>query len=432
MINITCAIAFLISNRLYANPLERLGDGEWDAEVSEESEDLLEDIDSAEDEEGTGFLHEVIPKATPIIISKERLLEAAKFLFGRQQINGAAIDQYIDFYTGQPLNRRMEPPLSVATSFKTNQFRDSYWAKLIESARHLSILIVAFAHTRDLSACADLMLHHQHSILIDLPLVKDLRVWDGASILYIDEFTWFRAISLLMVNDVGKNEDPVALLSDRGWSIYLSTLSLDGPGYTDAGFIVIKKGTPFRNGVYKHRIMDGLDKGRLDISEWQIEKGTGDPISLQCANQVALGHPFCGEGRDVFVVTLRMSFQDANIECTRRTGYRELFSALWRVQRTEGCEHPLRMDEEVILAPDFASVSGFGDLDAPRVSERVLICLTANNETARWRALLAIAHARSKNKLRGYDYVMLRGHDCCLRCAISQTALTLGKWFIVL
>jgi hypothetical protein len=437
MISITCAIAFLISNKLYANPLEQLGDDEWDAEVSEESEDLLEDVDSAEYEEGTGSLREVVPKATPIIIDKERLLEAAKFIFGRQQINAAAIHQYIDFYTGKPLNRgmegnRMEPPLSVATSFKMNPIGDSYWVKLIESARHLSILIIAFAHVRDLSACTNLMLHHRHSILIDLPLAKILRIWDGTSILYIDEFTWLRAISLLTINDAGRNEDKVALLSDRGWSIYLSTLSLDGPEYTDAGFIVIKRGTPFRNGVYKHRIMDGLDKGQLDISEWQIEKGAGDPISLQCVNQVVLGHPFCGEGRDVFVVTLRMSFQHADIVCTRRTGYRELFSALWAVQRTEGCEHALRKDDEVILAPDFASVSGFDDLDAPSVSERVLICLTANNEIARWRALLAIAHARSKNKLRGYDHVMLRGHDCCLRCAISQTALKLGQWFIVL
>jgi hypothetical protein len=437
MTSLTCAIAFLISNRLYSRPLV---DEEWNAAESEpETDDTLEDsdADSAEEEEDTRSLFEDDPPAMPIVIDKKQLLEAARFLFGHQHIKDATIRQYIDLYNYKPLNtriegERMERPLSVTTSFQGVSFGDSYWAQLINSARYLGILIIAFAQVRDINACADLMLHHQISILIGLPLAKDLRVWDGTSILYTNELTWIRAISLLMINNAGKNEDKVALLSDRGWSIYLSTLSLDGPSYTDPGYLVIKRGTPFRNGVYKHSIVDGLDKGLLHESNWQVENCAGESMSLQCANQVVLGRASCGEGRDVFVVTLRMSFQDFDKLCTRRTGYRELFGALWGVERSKACEHPLRKNEKVVLAPDFISVSGFSDLEVPRRPERVLICLTANNETARWRALIAIAHVRSKNSLRGYDHVMLRGQDCCLSCIISQTALKVGKWFIVL
>jgi hypothetical protein len=277
------------------------------------------------------------------------------------------------------------------------------------------------------------MLHHQYARLIDLPLTKNIRNWDGISSLPIDEFIWLRAVSLLMISHPRVDEDRAALFSDRGWSIYLNTFGLDGPSYTDAGFVVIKKGTPFRNGVYKHLIVDSLDKGRLDISDWQLEDAAGEEISLQCKNQTTLGRPFCGESRDAFIVTLRMSFQDGVIICTRRTGYRELFSALWTVHRTQSCDHPLRKHDKVTLKPGFASVSGFGDLEVSEgISERVLICLTADNEISRWRALLAIAHARSKNSLHGYNQIMLRGRDCCLKCVIDQTALQLGKWFIVL
>ena len=64
---------------------------------------------------------------------------------------------------------------------------------------------------------------------------------------------------------------------------------------------------------------------------------------------------------------------------------------------------------------------------------RVLVCLTAKNPAARWRALLAIYHyMHTFPKLDSIKQVMLRGEPCCLQCAVDQTLVQSGHWLLVL
>jgi hypothetical protein len=191
MTSVTCALVLLVSNSLGAGSPTYPASGQSDEELSDEEYDgSLEDLDinSSPDECDIGSQHELSDGAGHLVIEKRRLLEAAQFIFNRQQINYATVSQYTELYTSKPLTRKLEPPRSVKAAFKEDIFQESYWARLVDTARYLSILIIAFAHVRDLNACDDLMLHHQIAILIDIPLAKNLRTWDGISLLDIVEF----------------------------------------------------------------------------------------------------------------------------------------------------------------------------------------------------------------------------------------------------
>ena len=77
-------------------------------------------------------------------------------------------------------------------------------------------------------------------------------------------------------------------------------------------------------------------------------------------------------------------------------------------------------------------MSVFGDSGFEDEPPRGLICLTAKNIVARWRALLAIAYQRDA---KGMDpitqRVFLRGNDCCITCAMNFALATDDDWALV-
>ena len=219
----------------------------------------------------------------------------------------------------------------------------------------------------------------------------------------------------------------VSLLSDRGWSIYLCTFGDADPSYVDPGFVTIKKGVPCRNGVRKHTVIDGPDQGHLGGFSWEVVEKVGDLARLRCMKTIGYGHPYCGERRDTFLVSLRLKIERENMHFSRRTGYAELFCALWSVEKTKSCDHPPQDDQAVTLPQRSITVSGIGNEFAARLNQRVIICLTAHNTAARWRVLIVLANARYHTRRK-----LLRGKDCCFQCAIDQTASQKGEWFLIL
>lgn len=239
----------------------------------------------------------------------------------------------------------------------------------------------------------------------------------------------------MLLNHEDFDDRNTALLSNRGWSIYLSTFQLRPPSEVNGTDIVITKGTPYRNGMYKHAIIDGWgDQGKIQVSEWQLHNTSGEKLELLCANNVVIGRPIYGEHRDAFIVSLRMIHQDGDVICTRRAGYRELCSALWMLQRTGLCDHPFSKQAAITLPPDVASLASFDDREFPEYDERVLVCLTANQDYARWRVLLALSSAREFEEMyeQGNMRVLLRDNGCCLQCALEQASLTEGKCILLL
>jgi hypothetical protein len=454
---LTCSFAFIIANRL------RMADSYQLYSSMPTNED---DSASDEDERGQPFISRF-----SYTISEARILKAAQVIFDTTKLNKLIIQQYTLQYGRERLNEIDDPPQRIAAIFASSNSGSkrgeweahAMWPGLLKAAKCLSVLILAFTHIQDLSSASELPLLYEHEILSEHPLVQTLSTWSGADPIPITELVWFEAVAMLMMgHTVQVDKDMLrfpSLLSNRGWSIFLASFLQSGgnegtqmrdPMYVGQGFCVVQRGVPSRNGVRKHAVVDGPDKGRLDDFDWQREEEAGMTATLRCANTIFCRRPLYGERRDNFVVTLRLcsEFEEKGKIFTRRTGYAELFSALWTARRSTPCphhHHSLSKDEHhgFELPPGCSTVSSFGDQenlvlddeaegDEFLDNQRVVICLTANNTIARWRALIAIAHSRLNRSLSKSRNVLLRGSDCCLKCVIDQTAAFPGKWFIVL
>lgn len=199
----------------------------------------------------------------------------------------------------------------------------------------------------------------------------------------------------------------------------------------EKGFVSIRKGVPCRNKVWKHFVVDA-PQSHFVYHHWESQATPGTEISLCNKSPVQYSKPFCGERGDSFLVSLRLlhQLQDTEKPMVRRTGYNELSYALWPSQPTKPCTHVSKDSNKIILPPSCVAVSGFGDHGGVSLNTKVHICLTAGNKASRWRALLAIA-ACSDDK-NSYMAVLLKGLDCCLRCAVDQALAVPGKCFLVL
>lgn len=285
------------------------------------------------------------------------------------------IDQHLNLYDLAPLNEKLPVPNRLLamykhsigkteTSEKEQDHLVTIWRRLVEVGRHLAILILALAHVEDLGSCERIPLICQTEALQDHPLAIELRTWNGFNSLGIGEYTWYHAIALLLLGHTMPTtlgNVPPALVSSRGWSVYVGTFlqpqtrnfeEMIDPSLVSSGRFGISIGVPWRNEVYRHAIFDGPDKGTL--GHWEYEEHGGDTASLRCADQVRQGRPLHGEDEDSSKVTLRLiRTPTPNNNFTRRTGYAELFSALWLTRRTRSCDHNIT---SVVLDPSCVTV----------------------------------------------------------------------------
>jgi hypothetical protein len=185
-------------------------------------------------------------------------------------------------------------------------------------------------------------------------------------------------------------------------------------------------------------VIDGPNN-LADYPSWDLKASSGQSISLSCESPVEYGPPLVGERGDSFVVSLRLqvaaveAFSKMGLNPVRRTGYNELSSALWHIRNTNSCIHDPNLGEEISLGPGCMAITGFDERQSIVGFGRIVIFLTAGNPVSRWRAILSLAQDTS-NEGFGYIPVMLRGRDCCLRCAVEQTLKRAGTetWAIVL
>lgn len=156
---------------------------------------------------------------------------------------------------------------------------------------------------------------------------------------------------------------------------------------------------------------------------------------MERAIPVHMGRPLVGEKGDAFMVSLRMSLEPSKSgyltvhgQSIRRTGYNELWSALWATQKTDHCSHTPHCGDKIKLEPGWVVVSGYEDHGSFEDIGRLMICLTACDPVARWRALIGIREHVSGGSHR----ILLRTVDCCLQCAVDQALRRPGHWYLVL
>lgn len=114
------------------------------------------------------------------------------------------------------------------------------WNQICGHARRLGILIIALAHITDLSECEDLMFAGvAFGEMSDHPLAQILKDWNGRDTLRIFDDAWLQAMAVPLLGPCnrvwGLPWSKVCLISDRGWSAWISTLGDLDLAYTDAG-----------------------------------------------------------------------------------------------------------------------------------------------------------------------------------------------------
>lgn len=196
----------------------------------------------------------------------------------------------------------------------------------------------------------------------------------------------------------------------------------------DAGLVAISEGVPIRNEVRKHGIVDGPRSGlAAEDNFWAFEEKVSQDATLRNSNRVELLPIQCSERKDYFAVSTRFRHHlGTGGSLVRRSGFREYHRSLWNVQVSKGCNHSVRIDPKIRLSAGFVTITGF---PPGRVHDeekyRILIFLTANDCTARQRALVGMSYESNVQ-------VMLRSQGCCLRCVVDQALLKQGRWYIIL
>jgi hypothetical protein len=372
-------------------------------------------------------------------ISKQKILEAAKLLFDDERLQKAAIEDCTILYRRQPLVN-VQPPKSVQLAFKTVGIDETtgaavIWEDLLSATRTLAILILALSQVQDLAFCANLPLCFRD--LSDHPIISQLHKWDGKSPLRLAEDAWLEAIGSLMACDERSQEEvtySLSMLSDRGWTICLATIGVMDPSHLEPGAVHIARGVPTRNGIRKHLVLDA-PKPRPTFKA--ITTLPSPVTAMSPRQQIRQAQTLFGERGDAFVTSVRLILQKSvgpDYDDVLRTGYRELAYARWTATSTVSCAHVPKLSSQLLLAPQCVAVDGFWQWAMIKQHVRIVVALTANSTAARWRALIAAAHAwryLEGNDL-DLDCVLLRNSACCVQCAVDQALLKVGRCLLVL
>ncbi|KAL8927084.1 MAG: hypothetical protein Q9208_002630 [Pyrenodesmia sp. 3 TL-2023] len=389
------------------------------------------DRDFQEDTVGT--------KATQVYdVDEQHLLHASRFLFDNPHITHGQIDIFVRQYTCQAFDEHLLMPSALEAS--RIPLLSKAWNLFRRRARDLSIFMLALAHIVNLEDCENLMFAGlAFSNIAEHPLSAYLDEWKGITALPIADDAWLRAIAVPLLGHRQNVEnlpwEKICLISDRGWSAWIPTLADIDPGYVRAGSLMLGRGTPCRNGIWKRGILDHTRRGCFFnfVTPPQRAESCGQATSLRCAEKVTLENPYCGEGDDQFLVSAR--FRTNRIQKTlQRVGYKELHRCLWWAQVSKGCRHGGRSPGNVKLDVGCAAVAGFGNY-LEHTGERILVFLTAHSVGARWLGLASLpwlsidGEGGTGAPLR---QILLRSNDCCYRCVVDEAALQAGEWFIIL
>ena len=361
--------------------------------------------------------------------SENSIVEAAQLLFDDNKIDKEKVDPYVFAYgSGQPLNDTLEAPASVVAFRRSNRDRQGIltWSALLSTCRTLSVAILAFAYLRHRDSCGILPLGSLNSLRRHR-LVSRLHKWDGKSDMVVIDDTWISVMWLLTTaHEHDQYHEMTCLLSDHGWSVFLSTFGEADPAYVHPGYVSAVPGVPCRNGIRKRGIVDGPCNAGCNMP-WETVETAGESSTLRCVNKIEKSRTLLGERRDTFAVSIRLTPSITNNmngskERDRLSGFREFHMRLWTVQKARPCQHANQLSQTLQLSPGTVTVRGYDEGLA--TGTKVVAFLTAHNRTARWRAVIG---ARSSDRR-----ALIRGDDCCFACVLDQAALEPGSWAVIL
>jgi hypothetical protein len=169
----------------------------------------------------------------PLHILTSKILDVACMLFDLKshQISPTKCDHYAVLYGEAGLFDIPNAPSSISTILiewaKLSGSMNVNWSYLSLMALRISILILSFANIQDGESCSELPLSGDLSIFSQSEIMERVQEWDGRHEFSVSQSAWLELMALLMVGDRGDAVDmrTTALLSENGWSLYISSLA---------------------------------------------------------------------------------------------------------------------------------------------------------------------------------------------------------------
>ena len=376
-------------------------------------------------------------------VDQDQLLRASRFLFDNPHISRVQIESYMAQYAFKALDDRLckPPALEAAARIASTWEVHDAWNQICGHSKTLAIFMIALAHVVSLENCEELMFAGlAFSRMYEHPLAVQLEEWNGVDDLRTPDDAWLQAIAVPFLgyrrNVWQLPWDRVCLISDRGWSAWISTIGETDPAYVGSGSVRLGRGSPCRNGVWKSGIWDSTHGVCTFVTDPQRAESSGQATYLRCAEKVSMEIPYCGEGGDMFLVSARFRLhrggQPGN--AVQRVGFKALQKYLWWARASRPCKHRGRTSEDIKLTVGCATIAGFGNY-LENTDERILIFLTAHSPGARWLALASLPWltvTEDGEEYEGTRQILLRENDCCYQCVIDEAASHAGRWFVIL
>ena len=180
------------------------------------------------------FGHLYIHDDIKCIIPSSRIFEAAEFLFGERKVTAETVKPYELAYRDMSLSNALVLE-NIGTIYKIFGLSTKLLESLQQSAVNLSVLILAFANVSDLEDAATLPLTDRLDLLDQNSLVCQIQSWNGETPIPVHDSLWYE---ILVAMTKGHTLDihfttieRTSLVSDRGWSVFLSNFSNADPSF---------------------------------------------------------------------------------------------------------------------------------------------------------------------------------------------------------
>lgn len=368
------------------------------------------------------------PRSRLLSCDERNIMTAGDFLFDDCKLDENKVKELDRLMTHQSLDRNLMIPPAVdhtLLNFVGAQPKLDRWEALVQTAKSLALLLLALGTIGDLSACPRWPLG-SITCVARCRMYERLKGWNGIKSIQVDHDSWYELLGRMMTGLKFAGPDNTCLISNWGWSLFMSSFADVDPIGVVPGKLTVRLGVPSRNGERRSKIVDGpLSVEGRGLHPVCIET-SGQSTKLRCETNAEPRASQVGTQAECFVVSVRYSAVYNTIDgkgCTQivRTGYREMHRARWNAFIGENCVHEL--DNPITLPLGTATITGleYGDSSRADPFPRICIALVHGNRFARWISILRAMPGRN---------IMLVDAGC-IKCAIQGTSPFEGKWVIV-
>lgn len=172
----------------------------------------------------------------PLEVREHGIIQAAELLFGSKKISGKAVASYLDAH--QNIGRHDLPRPATFTAACDQYGHDPLmWDDVfVPTIVQLSLVALVFAQVTDLDEAGRLLINTKLTCISDEEIYKEIMRWRGYAPIIVDDSTWFKTVTALLAGTTSGWDDlygleSLSLVSDRGWSVYLSNFGNPDPGY---------------------------------------------------------------------------------------------------------------------------------------------------------------------------------------------------------